>query len=197
MGFLDGLLGGGPSLEVVPLDPQTQQRIGNQVNNAAATEKDFSQKYDAGVAAAGDQAKQTDSQFAQRSAQTGEDQAGLQAIRNQYNKAAGDAVSGILRKSQYQQQLTRNQLASDAARSAIAKQQVETSNYEAMTNAMNQADAARASIISNILGVGGMVAGAAIAGGGRKKSSSGQVVNQPNINDFNVGSYSGPGQREY
>jgi exosome complex RNA-binding protein Csl4 len=102
---------------------------------------------------------QTNDQANARSAQTGENSTGLQAIRNQYNKVAGDAVGGIIRQNQNNAAIQKSQWQQQAARSAIAQQQVQTQNYEMMTNAMNQADMARAQVLSSILGVGGMAAG--------------------------------------
>jgi hypothetical protein len=166
VGLLDGFLGGGgPSLNVVPLDPQTQAKIGTQVSNATQTDQQFSDKMNAGVRDAGAQGLQTDSQAQARASQTGENPASLQAIRNQYNKVAGDSIGGVVRQNQTNAAMTRANWMQSAARSAIAQQQVQTQNYEMMTQAMNQADMARAQLLSNILGVGGMAGGMYLAGG--------------------------------
>jgi hypothetical protein len=171
MGLLDSLLGGsGPDLKVVELDPGTQALINQQSKNAQAGPGAIADKMNAGVREAGNQAQATPDQTQSRAAQTGEDTAGLQAIRNQYMKTAGDAVGGIVRQNQANAAVQQGQLLNQAARSRLAQQQVATQNYEMMTQAMNAADQARAQVLSNVLGVGGMAAGMYAAGpAGAKK----------------------------
>jgi hypothetical protein len=166
MGLIDGLLGGGggPDLKIVPLDPGTQNLINNQVKNANVSTGEIASKMNAGVQDAGNQAMQTSDGLNQRAAQTGESAGSLQAIRNQYNKYAGDAVGNVVRSNQANAAMTRANWQNQAARNAIAQSQVQTQNYEMMTQAMNAADAARAQVLSNVLGVGGMAAGMYLGG---------------------------------
>lgn len=175
MGLLDSILGGsGPSLNIVPLDSGTQGLIKGQVDRATAGPGAIAEKANAGVREAGAQAQATPDQTNQRAAQTGEGSAGLSAIRNQYMKTAGDAVGGIVRSNQANAAVTQGNMLNQAARSALAQQQVQTQNYEMMTQAMNAADAARAQVLSNVLGVGGMAAGMYAAGPHGKAPSGGQ-----------------------
>lgn len=186
-GLLDSVLGGsGPSLNVVPLDPATQGLISNQVSNANQSTGAIADKMNTGVRAAGAQAQQTGDQTQARAAQTGESSSGLQAIQNQYRKVAGDAVGGVVRQNQATAAITQSNWQQQAARSAIAQQQVQTQNYSMMTQAMNAADMARAQVLSNVLGVGGMAAGMALAGPkGKAPKSSGQQMQASNIDtDF-------------
>jgi len=159
-GLLDALTGGsGPSLNIVPLDSGTQNLINGQVHNAAQSDQQISDRLNAGVKDAGQQGMQTSDQLNQRATQTGENPASLEAIRRQYNKVAGDAVGSVVRNNQTNAAMTRANWMNQAARSALAQQQVQTQNYEMMSQAMNAADAARAQILSNILGVVGTGAG--------------------------------------
>jgi len=165
-GLLDGLTGGsGPSLNIVPLDPGTQNLIKGQIGNSTQNDATIAEKLNSGVAAAGQQGMQSSDQLNQRAAQTGENPASLEAIRRQYNKVAGDTVASVVRNNQTNAAMTRANWMNQAARSMLAQQQVQTQNYQMLTQAMNAADAARAQILSNVLGVGGMAAGMALAPG--------------------------------
>lgn len=165
MGLIGGLLGeSNPDLKIVGLDPGTKAIIDQQTKNAVTGPGAVADKMNAGVRDAGMQPQQTPDQLQARASQTGEDPASLKAIRNQYMKTAGDAVGGIVRANQANSAITQSNWMNQAVRNQLAQQQVQTQNFELMTKAMNDADMARAQVLSNILGVGGMAAGMYAAG---------------------------------
>lgn len=177
--FASNLFGGsnGPSYNVVPLDPGTQKLINTQASTA--TDPNAAAKLNAGVAEAGNQGMETEAQANQKAASSGESPGMLQAIRNQYNQQAGKSIQNLIRGNQVNADIVRGQWMSDAAKSAIAQQKVQTQNYENLSNAMNAVEMARAQALSQILGVGGMVAGGYMAGGNRSRSRGTRIIGNP------------------
>lgn len=192
MGIIDGLLGGnGPSLNIVPLDAGTTKIIGDQTTRAGQSDASLGAQDNAGVKAAGQLPMQTDQQIGQQAAGTGQNASMLQAIRNQYSNQAGKGIQNIVNQNQNQVGMQRAQMMQQASQAALAQQQVETTNFSMLSQAMNQADAARSQILSGILGVGGMAAGMAMgrARAPRQRSpestSMGGQGTGNNLNAFN------------
>jgi hypothetical protein len=78
----------------------------------------------------------------------------LQAIRNQYQGMAGKDTNQLMRQNQINAQFQHGQMLSDYARSALAQQQVQTQNYEQLSNAYQQNTMARGQMISSLINMG-------------------------------------------
>ncbi len=160
MGLIGGLLGeSDPTLKIVPLDSGTQNLITGQQTRAGQTDAQLGQQANAGVSQSGQQMQQSDQSLKQEAAGSGSDPAMLQAIRNQYGQKAGSGIQDLMAKNQNNTAMVRANMLQQAAHSQVAKQQVETQNYENLTNAMNQAEMARAGVLSSIFGAVGVGAG--------------------------------------
>lgn len=156
-----------PTYTSVPLDAGTQGLINTQTANASQSPDQIAGKMNQGVAAAGQQAMQTNEQAQQESAGMGTNPNMLQAIRNQYGAQAGQAISDITKNNQNNASITKANWLQQAAQGALAQQKVETQNYEMLTNAYNDAMMARAQVLSSVFSFGGKAAGMAMANGGK------------------------------
>lgn len=175
--------GSNPSLKVVPLDPGTQKLIGDTTARAGQSNAELTKQANEGVAASGAQATQSDQSLKQDAAASGQNPAMLQAIKNQYGQVAGKSIQDTVTRNQNNASMRRAQMLSEAAKAQLAKQQVETQNYEALSNAMNQAEMARAQVLSSIFGAVGTAAGMYVAGRGRR----GRSHNSPQRESFGDG----------
>lgn len=172
MGILEGaantfgLGGDGPTYNVVPLDGGTQKLIGDAQTRSGRSDAAIAAEANQGVSEAGNQALQSDQSMNQKAAGSAQDPGMLQAIRNQYNQVAGKSINNVVKQNQLHSSFMRAQMMQDSAHAALAQQQVETQNYTAFTQAMNQAEMARSQVLSSVLGVAGMAGGMAMSGGG-------------------------------
>lgn len=180
MGLLNLFGNDGPTYKTVELDAGTKQLIDQKQQRALASNQEVANELNAGVREAGEQALQTTEQVNERAAQTGEDPGMLKAIQNQYRKVADDSIGRVVRANENNASMIRAQRLESAAKAALAKQNVETQNYSNLMNAMNQAEMARAQLLSSIFSTGGMAAGMFMAN--RKK---GPVTESDTINSFN------------
>lgn len=186
-----------PNLNVAPLDSGTQQLITGMANDAGQSDSQISDKHNAGVAAAGNQALQSDTQGNQEAARTGQNSAMLSAIRNQYNGIAGDQINNVMKSNEMNAPLYRAQMLDMAVKARFAQKQVDNQNYTKLMEANTNAEMARASTLYGILSGAGNVAGAYVGsrmGGGRRRQS-GPVAgfNMPSMgSQYEMNNYGGP-----
>lgn len=149
--------GKGPERQTVDLDPTTQQMINDTVNRASSDPSQFAARANAGVGEAGQQAFQSPEQMAQQSAGMGEynQEAMGTAIQNKYRQLAGKDIGHITRTNDINSLMMKGNALHRAAGMALAQQQVRTQNFEALTQAYNDNQMARAQVIKGILGRGG------------------------------------------
>ena len=189
MGLLDSFTGANsPTLNVVPLDDGTQKMISNQNKRALTT--DLSAQQNNGVKAAGGQMAQTDQSLGQDAARSGQDPAMLGAIRNKFNNVAGKDIQQLVAKNNSNVALKRADLLQQAAKSQLVQQQVETQNYTELANAMNQAEAARAQVLSSVFGAAGTAAGMYMGrkgGGSQRPNTSSDSMFAQQGQEFDLG----------
>jgi hypothetical protein len=183
--------GGGPGLDVVPLDPGTNKLIGDSVARSGRSDAAIGAEKNTGVQDAGGQGMQSAGDLKAQAAGTGQDSGMLDAIRKQYNNVAGSQINKIVQNNQMTAGLTRAHALQQSAHAALAQQQVETQNYEALSNALNSAEMARAQVLSNVLGTAGMGAGMYL--GSRRPKTEAETINQFNGQKFNTTNYDGRG----
>lgn len=184
MGFFDGLSdylnratggsAGQPDYHPATLDAGTQGLIDQSIKRSQMTPDQFAAEQNQGVSESANQLAQNEQQAKQSDQSMGEapgQDAINSAIRNQYASQTGKTVNRL--KDAYSQNamMTKNAALLQASTNAIARQNIQVQTYSQLMNAQNQVEAARAQIISSILGAGGSAAGMAMAN--RKKSNSG------------------------
>jgi len=176
-----------PNLSVVPLDTGTQNIIGKQISQATQSPDQTVAQLNQGVSGAGTSALQNEAQGTQEAARSGQSPGMLQAIRNQYSGLAGQNIRNTLDQGKYNAIAQQAQWQQQAARSMLAQQQVETQNYTMLSQAMMQAEAARAQALSSILGAAGTIGGYAMAKGNKKETQKPYTVELPAMNEGNYG----------
>jgi hypothetical protein len=177
------LSGEGVNYTSVPLDPGTQGLINTDTQVATQPTNQVAGLLNANVAARGGQALQSEAQSNQEAAGLGESPGMLNAIRMQYGQAANQNIQNIMRTNQLQAPLTQSEWLKGAASEALAQQQVETNNYEMLTNAYNAATAARAQALNSILNLGGSLGALASGSHAQNKTSAN---GESNTNTFSV-----------
>lgn len=154
--IIGGLFGGGgPQQNIVPLDSGTSELLNSGVNRVAnQTPGQLAGENNQAAQTAAKSFQQSPAQTSQQAAQTGSNPAMLQAIRNQYQGMAGKDTNQLMRQNQINAQFQHGQMLSDYARSALAQQQVQTQNYEQLSNAYQQNTMARGQMISSLINMG-------------------------------------------
>jgi hypothetical protein len=153
--IIGGLFGGGPQQNIVPLDSGTSELLNSGVNRVAnQTPGQLAGENNQAAQTAAKSFQQSPAQTSQQAAQTGSNPAMLQAIRNQYQGMAGKDTNQLMRQNQINAQFQHGQMLSDYARSALAQQQVQTQNYEQLSNAYQQNTMARGEMISSLIDLG-------------------------------------------
>lgn len=173
---------GGVDITPVELDPRASQLITDAATRASQSPEQIAAMRNAGVNQAGGQALQSDQSLQNQSAGMGQDDHMLRAIRNQYGHNAQEGINSIVQKNEINAPITKGAMLHHAAKMALAKQNVTNQNYQMLTDAYNQANAARAGVISNALSLGGTVGGMAMG-----SQSGGRRGGGGNMNNFNSG----------
>ncbi len=157
------LTGDGPKLNIVPLDGVSQGMISDMGHRAAGSDAEIANVANHGIADRGQAMMGSDQQSAQSAASSAQDPNMVQAIRNQYQAQAGRGIQDIVNKNRLNAPIHRAALLDQASGAAQAAGEIETSNYQALTQANLDYEQARAQALNSILtsvGMGvGMVAG--------------------------------------
>lgn len=145
----------------VPLDPTTQGLINQQGSEATGN---IGGLMNQNVQAQGTAQMNSGPSAQQSAAKMGGSGASPymnQAIRNQYNQTAQKSINQIMQRNNWNAPGMQSQMLKQYAMNAYSQQQVETNNYQGLVNAYNSTLAARAGVISSVLGMGGAAAGTA------------------------------------
>lgn len=177
-----------PQPTIVPIDSGTNSLIDSAVARGQQTPDQFAQQQNQGVEQTANQAFQSAPQARQQDSTQGYGygQGSINdAIRNQYRAVAGKNISNL--ESSYSQNAVFQKSAAlqQASAEAMARQNVSTQAYSKLMDAYNQTEAARAQVLSSILGAGGAVAGGAAAkrgGGGGGGGSASPGIGSGNFN---------------
>lgn len=163
-----GLLSGdGPKLNTVALDPATQALIGDMQHRATASDADIANVANHGITERGLNMMEGDQQALQANASSAQDPNMTQAIRNQYQAAAGKGIQTIVNKNKMNAPLHRGALLDQSSMMSSAAGQVATNNYQALTQANLDYEQARAQALNSILTSVGM--GVGMVMGNQKK----------------------------
>lgn len=167
MGFLDdvvggvgnlvnGVLGGGdaPDRKNVDLNPKAKELIKAGVNRAMRSPEEYAAERNAGVDNATQVIGPNENQLNQQAAQMGQDPAMLKAISNVYQGQAGQQIARLKSDNNLKSGLMKAESLKRMAHAAIAQQNVETQNFERLTDAYNQNEIARAQFVSSLFQVG-------------------------------------------
>lgn len=161
--FINGMFGGGdgPTRQIVELDPGTLQSIEDQSAQAARPVEEFNKEISQGVGEQG---------FTQGSSMP--DPYLGEAIRQKYRSMARQDLDSIRLQNETQAKFRKSQQLQRSFKMQMAKQNVQTANYEALARANMEAEMARSQVLMNVLGIGGRFAGM-YAGGFFDKAKGG------------------------
>src|SRR3954469_6109575 len=157
MGTFDFLNGGEPyTPEQVNLDPQTNQLIDQSGRDSLKSSSDLARDAMQGT---GDTNFLSGAKGSGNVAMSG-------ALTNKYGKLAGDQMQALGAQQGFQAEQTRAQRLQQSAIMANARQQVANQNYARQIQAYNNQQAARAQVLSSLMGLAGTAAGAYFGGPG-------------------------------
>lgn len=160
-----------PTPKYVSLDPQTQGLLDQGVTHASRPTSDFASDTNAGVDNARTALNPVNEQS---SAITGMSPGMFKAIQNNYGMHAGEAINRLKSQNDFEANLRKSNNLKQMAISALGQQQAMTNNYSALTDAYNQAEAARSQSVSALTGLASYGIGhyaAAPKGYGKAQSS--------------------------
>lgn len=189
--IVGSLLGGGPELSVAPLDAGTKKLIDEGVKrNVGENTDDITNQLTRGID--NGQLLQTPEQTNQTAEQAGQDPHLLQAIRRQYSDKTNQSVQRLKNQAGVDARLEKGKRMRDFSHVAIAKQQVETQTFQALSQAYQQNQQARAQMISSLINLGGTAmmiqgmkpkvqVGAGGSGGGFQAPTSGMGSVMPQM----------------
>jgi len=163
--LIGGLLGGGPKASIVGLDNPTKDLIHEGVQRSInESSGDISGQLQEGTAQAMDSLSGPDAGLT--AAGTGQDENMLRAIQNKFRNESSKDLKKFRMQTDLQSKLLKSQRMQQMSQQAMMKQNVMTQNFAMLSQAYQQNEAARAEVISNIIGLGGTAA--MMSGGGAK-----------------------------
>lgn len=161
-----------PDPVIVPEDPQTAAMIKEGVDRSTAPTEEHAANINANVAnmsqLGGKSGEQTD-------AGLGQSPGFLNALRNQYAARSSKDIDKIQAGNHQRAEMMRADKMRKMAMAAMGQQRAQTQNYEMLTQAYNDAEAARAQLISSIFQMGAGAGGAAMANKGKKPQQNLQI----------------------
>lgn len=159
--FLNGIFGQGSDInrEIVELDPGTLKGIEDQSLQAARPVEEFNKEISQGVGEQG---------FMQGQSSMPNPYLG-EAIRQKYRSIAHQDLDNIRLQNETQAKFRKSQQLQKSFQMQMAKQNVQTANYEALARANMEAEMARAEVLVNVLGIGGRIGGMYAGGAFDKK----------------------------
>jgi len=153
------LLGGmfqGPDMQIVPLDSGTKGLIGESVGRAVSQTPDqIRNQMLQGVEANVSSLSPSSQMISQESARTGQDPYMMSAIQNRYRSETARDLDRFKSQADLQSRIQKGQRMAQVAQSAIAGQQVQLNNFAALSQAYQMNEAARAQVISSVIGLAG------------------------------------------
>lgn len=155
-----------PDPKIVGEDPQAAALITEGTNRAVAPTSEHAANINANVANMSQLNGKPDEAT---DAGLGQSPGFLTALRNQYAARSSKDIDKIQAGNMQRAEMMRADKMRKMAQAAMGQQRVMTQNYEMLTQAYNDAEAARAQLVSSIFQMGGAAGGAAMANK-RKKS---------------------------
>ena len=151
--FVGGLLGDGPQANIVGLDRDTKRMINEGTQRAInATPESISAQMMAGAEPAAKGLAMPDA--AQTAGSTGQDEGMLRAIQNKFRGETAKDLRKFRTQSDMQSKILKGQRMQQMSQQALMQQNVQTQNFAMLSQAYQQNEAARAQVISSIIGVG-------------------------------------------
>lgn len=186
---LSGIFGGSPDVKAVDLDQGTKDLIHNAVGRATnETPQDIQGQILNGVGGANEGMSQTPEQLGQEAVRTGQDPALMQAISNRYRQMNTQDLDRFKNQSDVQSRYLKGQRMAQISQAAMAQQQVQTNNYAMLSQAYQANEAARAEVVSNIIGAGSQMYAMGQAGNNvATRNPNYKQEMQQNMNQFNTG----------
>lgn len=187
MGILDS--NAVPAPTIVPLDPQTQGLINQGTAQAGQSSGQFTQALNNNVSQNTNQLGMSDEAVNNLAAKTGTNAGMIMGLRNAYQGQTnyntqqvqqGNQINGAMMKYDYTQKM---------AQVALGQQAQQTQAFSALTNAYNNSEAARASMISSLFQTAnaGMVAYAGARRGGKAGGGGGASDMMASGNNASIG----------
>lgn len=176
--------------KTVVLDPETIAAQQRMTANANQTPEEIQAKLNQNLEMAGNLG-QGDQQIAQQSASTGMPTGQLRAIRGLYAKEAGPAMEELKNQNLRQSEKMKADYLNQTAKIMIGQHQQAANQFQVITNAYTQQEAARAAAISSMFQVADTGMGMAAANNrntSRQTSPNAQSVGGYDPNTSNVGS---------
>ena len=186
---LQDILPKAPDRTIVPTDPQANALLNAGIDRAQRPEQAFADQANAGIKENAQAMNLGQDQINQKAAASGQDPAMMSAISNVYKGQAQSGIDRLMQKNSMGAGLNRAESLRKMAQAALGRQQVETQNYEKLTEAYNQQENGRAQFISSIFQAG------------RQGYMTSKMGSKAKTNDFgngtpNVGGYD-HGQESY
>jgi len=142
---------------IVPLDGQTQGLLNQSALRTQEPLDAYKQKQNQGIIQA--QAALGGVPSANDSAKSGLTDAMKGGIRNLYQQKAGPQIAMLAAQNNIQGQMAKANAANKYMQQAFQLQKNVTDNYNMLTNAYNQQEAARAGMVAALTGLGGTALG--------------------------------------
>ena len=149
---LSNVFSGGPvkSPKYVPLDPQSQALLDSMQGQAQAPASEWAQKANKGVETAGQLGQPT---APQDFAKTGINEPMGAAIRNAYKGQANQQIGNILKQNEFNAQIAKANYSAQINNALLGQAQTHVANYQLLTDAYNQNEAARAQFVASLTGL--------------------------------------------
>lgn len=139
-----------PNPQTVPLDKNTQGLIDESVARAKQPDSVFAAQANQGVSEGSQSFNPNNPMVSQKDASLGQNPGEFDALRGVYASKAGTAIDRMKQKGAYEAKLQKMDYMNTTARMLLGQQQVQAQNYHMLTEAYNQAEAARAGFINSL-----------------------------------------------
>lgn len=167
-----GLVKSTPDPVIVGEDPQTAEMIKQGVDRATAPTEEHAANINANVANMSQLGGKSGEEI---DAGLGQSPGFLTALRNQYAARSSKDIDKIQAGNMQRAEMMRADKMRKMAMAAMGQQRAQTQNYEMLTQSYNDAEAARAQLISSIFQMGAGAGGAAMANKGKKPQQNLQI----------------------
>jgi len=184
---LFGLLGSTPSApSAVPLDQGTQNVINNETAQAGQDVSQYANQLNQNTGNASGLLGNSQSQKQAEAAQGGMSPGMFGAIRNVYANQAGSSIANLNRQNQMQATMQKADYMNQTAQALLGQQAALTNQYQVLTNAYNQSEAARAGTIASLTQVANFGIAHNAANASKGTQSSGLATSQGPVNASNI-----------
>ena len=184
--ILGSLLPKVPGPQGVSLDPNTQALMSAGASMALRPASEFAADANKGVQQSAQSFMPSNEQSSQADARmgTGAGQMGFeQALKNKYGALAGRDVNKIMQANSLNAEMQKANMMNQYAKAYLGQQQAMTQNYEMLTQAYNQNEAARAQFINQLFGAANYGIGAKLGA----KAAAKETVNEFNAGGAGIG----------